>query len=335
MRTVRPLLAALTVLPYLSNAFPTGAGSCEGGMAAVGGSHVVAENVEDGSLSEGNLLVRINGQVLSPNRAMDVPIGVVNEWEISGSDAFRGFLMRLDGGTGNVDTTASLEPNPGQGGSVQVAESVCVNAYGVGGVTHRSRALMSSASGRLLLDEVSQGMNLDVTVVVENRNQNSEYYYTGYVIHAVEAVASESIPSPQDGDDDDDDDDDDEGQPLPVTATPPPVPAPTNPPPTFPAPTNPPPTNPAPTQPAPTQPAPTNPAPTIPVHVPADNMPVPEDDFLTEDDFLAEEDSPTFAPLPILEDLWPQCNVNETCGLCQGVRNISNSVWAILEHHLR
>jgi hypothetical protein len=324
MRVLRRLATALAVLPYLAYAFPTGAGGCEGGVAAVSGSHVVAEIVEFGSLSDGNFVVRIDGQVLTPNMPMDIPAGVDLSWEVTGSDAFRGFLLRLDGGSGNVDTTASLGPNPGQGGTVQVAENVCVDIYGVGGVTHRSRALQASASGRLIVDEVSQGMNLDVTIVVENRNQVSEYYYTGYVLNAVEQATT--MP-PQDGDDDDDDDDDDEGESVPVPAPTNPAPtfpAPTNPLPTFPAPTNPLPTFPAPTNPLPTFPAPTNPSPAAPAPTNPQQTPppyAPTDLIPADDDFMDYGGFPSSAPLPILEDLWPQCNVNETCGLCQGNSN--------------
>lgn len=70
------IIALLTL--SLVDAFPSGAGGCQGGMAAVGGNHLDDFDgdrlVGTGPLSEPGLVATIGGFVLDPNVATDLPI---------------------------------------------------------------------------------------------------------------------------------------------------------------------------------------------------------------------------------------------------------------------
>jgi hypothetical protein len=255
---------AVVALQLSADAYPTGAGDCPARTAAVGGSHLTATTITNGDLNDFGVELLINGLSISAAAPFDVPIGQDHVWELV-SPGFRGFLLRLDGGDDEIDTIDALGPVLGMGGMVQVAE-VCTR-QGVGGVTHRSRQLKNATSGSLRLDQESRGMNLDVTVVIENVNGLSEYYYSSYILNAVKSAFSVTLPSP----------------------TPAPVPQPTRKRPTM-APV------PAPTMKKPTpapeaQPTPVpQPTPKSPV------LPLAEPLATAEDDFQFATFSPTFVP---------------------------------------
>lgn len=176
----------LHLVLHQATALPTGASGCAGGRPAVGGTHLTAYMIEQGPLSDQAIQISINGVVLDPNTEFNVPIGVDHVWRVDmPGDGFRGYLLRLDGGDSSLDTTDALSNIPGMGGTVQVAK-VCVDKEGVGGVTHTSRALKNTVQGRLRLDDVGENLSLDVTVVLQNRNGLSQFYYTPFVVNAVQ-----------------------------------------------------------------------------------------------------------------------------------------------------
>ena len=326
------LIATTTLLAIATffegtTAFPTGAGGCTPGMAAVSGSHLEAATVETGSHQDYNMELLINGSPLRSGTPMDVPIGVDHTWELrsTGISGFRGYLLRLDGGSADIDTTGSLSPISGQGGQVQVADSVC---SGVGSATHRSRALKSSVSGNLRLEDLSNNLNFDVTVVFQNANGLSQYSYSPFRLTAVEATEEEVVdeevvveetpeptPSPtrgttapptpnptrpvSDGDDDDDDDDDeDTTQQTTSTNTVSPTKKPTKQPASMPVPA---------------------PNPAMIVDGGDDNDGVDGEDYMwqpTTDPTMAS--SSTSTRLPRLTLVRPSCNENNTCTVCQG-----------------
>ena len=187
------LAIAIALFSPTATAFPSGAGGCAGGQAAVSGSHLESLVVETGTLREQNVELLINGVLLeSGGSAMEIPIGVDHTWELRtrgvNTTGFRGYLMRLDGGFPAIDTSDTLQPIPGQAGRVQVADTVCV---GVGSVTHRSRVLMNSVTGYLRFDEVSTNVDLDVTIVFQNTNGLSKYSYSPFLLTAVDEGATE------------------------------------------------------------------------------------------------------------------------------------------------
>jgi hypothetical protein len=61
----------------LTDAFSSGAGGCEGGMAAVSGRHLDDSNdrpVGSGPLSEPGLMATIGGVILDPDETAELPI---------------------------------------------------------------------------------------------------------------------------------------------------------------------------------------------------------------------------------------------------------------------
>ena len=202
----------LLSLPLASHAFPIGAGDCPGGRAAVGSVHLSAGSVTTGRLEDNNLRVQINGQVLDPDSpSIILQAGVEHAWMVADgssqsrqpSEGFRGFLLRLGGGRGvgegaddaEIDTTVALSS---ASDNVKEAFAACVLSQGVGGVTHNENELKTAVSGILRLDEIASDLQLDVTVVVENRNSNSVYYYSSYTLEFREEAqpTTGSSPSP-------------------------------------------------------------------------------------------------------------------------------------------
>jgi hypothetical protein len=109
---VLPFVAGLfSVQKHPANAFPTGAGHCPGGRAAVEGLHIDPRaSVTTGTLEEGGIQISINGQILQPGAEFVFESGVEQGWTLSTvtRSEFKGFLLRLSGGENEVDTTVAL-----------------------------------------------------------------------------------------------------------------------------------------------------------------------------------------------------------------------------------
>lgn len=190
------LLAWLLILCRVAWAFPTGAGDCPQGQAAVGGSHTSDRaTIATGALADNKLQLRINGRILQPGVKLTLQSGVDQTWTLSSTSdvGFRGFLLRLSGGTDEVDTRVALSS---VSKDVQEAFTACVVTQGVGGATHTNADPKFSVSGVLRIEETARNLDLDVTVVVINHNRESTYYYSSFTLDFVEAaVASVSQPT--------------------------------------------------------------------------------------------------------------------------------------------
>jgi hypothetical protein len=86
-------LIIIAALVALTNAYPFFAGSCDGGNTVLLSPHPY-----EGSLGNGSLLLKINGDEVSPDTAFDLSIGV-HQLELSGG-TFNGFLFRLSSSSG-------------------------------------------------------------------------------------------------------------------------------------------------------------------------------------------------------------------------------------------
>lgn len=182
--------ALLGLVARVALAFPVGAGSCPKGEDAVGGTHLAdsASKFRTGSLAEGGIEVAINGVALDPERPFNIMAGTLHTWSISvAEDApkpFKGFLVRLEGD--NLDAREAFIPGPNK--DVQEA-IVCTVNDAVGGVTHTDRNPKRFVSGELILDDPSDEISLDVTVVVENLEvedeRRSAYFYSGFTLNSI------------------------------------------------------------------------------------------------------------------------------------------------------
>ena len=133
------MLALQSVYP-----FPTGAGSCDSGSAAVLNPlspHGFLPNIGGGGLSDKGYTVLLEGKQLFLEGVNEVPVGAEYEIELSG-DYFRGFLIRLDG---DADATEALWSDDA---NVQTSDH-CVASANVGGLTHTNRSDKNGISASL------------------------------------------------------------------------------------------------------------------------------------------------------------------------------------------
>jgi hypothetical protein len=119
---------------------------------------------------------------VSENSSLSLPIKLDLNWTLSvtpGYRPFRGFLLRVNGGDNEVDTLDALLPSNEDDNATQKL-AICNFYQEVGGLTHTSSLEKNQVSGIFRLDEPSNRVALDVTVVVENRIHSSISYYSGY-----------------------------------------------------------------------------------------------------------------------------------------------------------
>ena len=194
---ILPLLLALALstVPRAAEAYPTAAGSCPAGMVAVQSPHVGADRPETtGSLADGGLVLWMNGVPLGDDKPASFRVGEVNLLELTGP-AFRGFLIRVGppaGADNAVDLREAIFPASDDDTTSQIADATCVSTEQVGGLTHTSRDDKTNVTGSLLVESAIEGLSIDVTVVLSNEDTNSTYFYSNFVLNAVQAVDPEA-----------------------------------------------------------------------------------------------------------------------------------------------
>jgi hypothetical protein len=196
-RTTMISKATLSLLALLAApvaAWPTGAGACPKGMPAVQGSHLSEDrDVITGSLEDApqGLRIQLNGRPLRDGALLQV--GESAEIKLVGDMPFKGFLIRL-GQNEEEDTVAMLGRAGGylplaltpvkEDTSVKIEESYC-GVEGVAGVTHTGKEEKTEVTAIL---EPPQALDyiMDVTVVIGNTAESSEYYHTSYIVRATD-----------------------------------------------------------------------------------------------------------------------------------------------------
>ncbi|CAB9501065.1 Desert hedgehog protein [Seminavis robusta] len=199
MLTKHSFLAIIAFTSLFSgvSALSSGAIGCNGDEPAVGDEHTDSDLKplqKTGDLAVGSLTLAINGVPLDPNTPFDAPIGVAHTWtltvDLEGLHArpFRGFLVRIDSGDANIGGDDALEILDESGSDIQEA-LVCAVQEGVGGLTHTSNGEKTRVVGALVLEEVNTNISVDVTVVIENRDIRSAYFYNQFKINAVDTAS--------------------------------------------------------------------------------------------------------------------------------------------------
>jgi hypothetical protein len=150
-------------------AYPDGAGGCPAGRSAPGIPHRLFKEKTTGSLSEGGFNVTIDGQTPAVDNKvttnnLDFAVVVTATDEL-----FKGILIR-------VSNTDPDEVIPGD--DLAVA-SACRGR--VGSATHTSRDKKTSGTATLELSEYCDH-KIDISVVVQNSDGVSIFYYTGYEV---------------------------------------------------------------------------------------------------------------------------------------------------------
>lgn len=175
---------SLLLLLAGTNALPSGAGNCVGGTAAVGVTHLQGD-VTEGSLEDGGLTLSIGDQVLTVGETIKLPFGEDLQWVLNATERpLRGFLIRGEDRSDDApaDTTAAFASVDRKS---QVAETVCVNAFNVGGVTHTNNNQKRFVKGTFRMDQRVREIQIDVTVVMKNRNGQSVFYYSAFLVSLV------------------------------------------------------------------------------------------------------------------------------------------------------
>jgi hypothetical protein len=199
----------------LVRGFPAATGSCAAGTEAllqttslVGAVqiHGSLNQVGGTALSDFNLTLTLDGEVLDPSVPVDFATGVDHELSLqadSVDNAFAGFLIRMqnsDSFTPTVDSIlpALVEQPDGNFTSkgVQVSQ-ICRSVNLVGGVTHDTPKLKTIANMILNMDFETQALELDVTVVIKTNEvlNISSWYYSRYILNSV--IVEEATTPPE------------------------------------------------------------------------------------------------------------------------------------------
>jgi hypothetical protein len=177
----------LALLLRSSISFPSQAGGCDGGKAAVGESHLSnANGFQELSLSDAGIKVFIGTNEIQEGSRFGVLAGT--PYPISVEGQFKGVLIRLEAELSQLNMTADLTP----GTNAQVA-SVCEAP--VVGITHVDNSIKSEFSGTLLVEEPVAAV-VDITVVLQNNETGSIFAYGGFNLLFVDSAPTTPTLAP-------------------------------------------------------------------------------------------------------------------------------------------
>ena len=178
-------------------ALPTGAASCVGGAAAVGGYHLDNSNgrpVLTGELAEGGVKVLLdNGLTLLPTVPTRMATGTAYELSVQTSDprGFQGILMRLEDASDNNQRDMSNVLVPNDDNDLLQIATVCEAP--IGGLTHTNSTSKTTVTASLQW-AFPGTVYLDLTIVGINDNTASVYGYNRYEI-TIEGDTTTMAPS--------------------------------------------------------------------------------------------------------------------------------------------
>lgn len=170
----------------------------------MGGPHLSAKDIVNGTLSDGRIELTLDADRMKTDRTffatVNQRIPIVLRAPFSGSGIV-GFLIRVghkedSPSSSDVDLTDALSPptNNGEVVKAKVEETYC-REENAGAITHKDREPKYIVKGELFLEEAVSDLILDVTVVMENSAEKSEFYYSQYQLQAVDTKV-ESTNSP-------------------------------------------------------------------------------------------------------------------------------------------
>jgi hypothetical protein len=173
------IIAALSSRLGLVQGYSTGAGGCSGGMPAVSGLHREQSTIVNGTLDAGRLTLVVNDVELNFT-TFDIKLNTsaTNTIYVSGVNTYKGVLYRLEAHD-ESDVTGMLELVEGDS-NTKFADNVCVAP--VAGVTHANSDEKNEVPVTLITGEDPALYHLDVTIVLQNSADRSEYYYSRYTI---------------------------------------------------------------------------------------------------------------------------------------------------------
>jgi hypothetical protein len=175
----------VTVLDVaIVDAFPSSAGSCISGTAAVGGSHRTNAVRFEGTLADIGVEVKIANVSLTTDTLI-VETGEHTLEVISALHDYAGILLRIESSDGSMDLSSAIIP-----GTNTKAAMTCIAP--VGGVDHEDSAPKRISTATVRIDESSE-IYLDITVVGMNNDTASVFGYTRYQVKFTNQTTFESM----------------------------------------------------------------------------------------------------------------------------------------------
>jgi hypothetical protein len=171
------VIAGLTSQLACTQAFSTGAGGCNGGIAAVEGLHLGQGTTNTGTLADGGLTLFVDDVQVDTSNTILLEVSATSSIFISGTNDYKGVLYRLQSTDGS-DATGMITVSDGDA-DTQLSDK-CVAP--VAGVTHTNANEKNNVPATLNTGDEPASYLLDVTVVVANSGDVSEYYFTQYTI---------------------------------------------------------------------------------------------------------------------------------------------------------
>lgn len=199
------LVATYVLVPFVG-ALPYGVVGCGAGKEAVVTNFKIANytQVGGGPLSDYNLTIKIDDEVLNPNTPFDFEAFKDHKLTLAAQgEPFSGFLLRMEGSNDGftvdailpIETLDPVTKTTNSGGAKEVY--ICKQAYFVAGVSHDSPVKKSVVEMILNMGSVTSNLILDVSVIAESSvGQNfSEWYFSAYTLNAVEGAIDTPPPT--------------------------------------------------------------------------------------------------------------------------------------------
>ena len=193
------------------HAYPTGAGSCPGGVPAVGGSHIMTNStdnsnttgttttsnklIQSSSLLENDFLVAINNTVVTTATAFNPSFYINTPYTLTVYNnrfLYTGILIRVE--VPNTDTTSTNTSRSNftfiPSTNTQYSFACVAQGLNVIGITHTNSTFKSLHSGILEIEEPTANVILDITVVGVNNDTVSLYAYDRLYINFIDPNAA-------------------------------------------------------------------------------------------------------------------------------------------------
>ena len=180
----KALVALLSLMSICKlNAYSNGAGQCLVGQPAVAGTHLRQTSTNTGTLADGGFAIKVLDKVEVPHEGLLTvgnAVGFIIQLTVqaTGTRAIKGVSIVVSGSTDavEVDGAHDLQLNP-----------VCPNQAAI---THKDASEKSFANTTIVVDEEAT-LHVDITVVAQNSNGISEFYYSRFQMEVLQQTLEE------------------------------------------------------------------------------------------------------------------------------------------------
>lgn len=203
---IHPSHPSTMMMMILVNAYPTGAGSCLGGVPAVGGSHITSNSsssfftsttnssnklIRSSSLFDNDFLVTIDDAFVTAGTTTNPSFNINTPYTISVYNnrfLYKGILIRME-----VPTTSTTDDQSNftfiPTTNTQLSYVCVAQGSNVIGITHTNSSFKSIHSGIMEMSQPTTNVTLDITVVGVNNDTISLYAYDRLYIDFIDPNA--------------------------------------------------------------------------------------------------------------------------------------------------